>query len=77
MTTSTRRTPAARPRYRARTVLVFPTHEKDRARRLAGERCIVTEWTKILPGELVPDFLVECSPGIVAKGRVELVEDGD
>lgn len=62
---------AARPRYRALVTLVFPADADERRRRRAGESCLITAWAKVNPGELVPDALIEETPGLVSKGRVE------
>lgn len=73
--TPRRATRLARPRYVAAETLVYPKHEADARRRLAGER-VDCEWTKARPGDPVPDWLIDVSPGLVRKGRVTAREEG-
>lgn len=66
----------ARPRYVAAETLVYPTNEADARRRLNGE-AFEHSWSKALPGDPIPDWLVEVSPGIVSKGRAVLAPAGE
>lgn len=77
METPTPRRPAraARPRYRALVTLTWPATPEAAAARKAGNRD--HEWGKANPGDPVPDWVVEMSPGILSKGRVELIPAND
>lgn len=68
---TTRRPPrAARPQYRAVVQLTYPaTEELARRRREHGERDHA--WAKSNPGDPVPDWLLDVSPGLITKRRVE------
>lgn len=61
----------SRPRYRAVVLLTYPATEAAAEGRKAGQR--EHPWAKALPGDIVPDWVVRQSPGLLAKGRVEMV----
>lgn len=62
---------AARPRYRAVVTLTYPSTQEAAKARKTGTRD--HEWAKSLPGDPVPDWVIEMTPGLVTKGRVELM----
>ena len=64
---------AARPRYRALVTLTYPATEASARARKDGQRDHA--WAKSRPGDIVPDWVIAMSPGIVSKGRVELIHD--
>ena len=75
-TPAPRRARAAPPvqRYRALVTLTYPATEADAiARRDRGQRD--HPWAKANPGDVVPDWVIELSPGLFSKGRVELIHD--
>lgn len=61
-------------RYRALETLVYPATEVAARARLAGDKSECA-WAKSLPGDEVPAWLIEISPGVLSKGRAERVSD--
>ncbi len=64
---------AARPRYEATETLVYPATQEEAEARKAGNRDHA--WVKANPGDPVPDWLIEMSPGQLSKGRVKEIEN--
>lgn len=73
-----RRPPRAAPppQYRALELISYPATEAAARARLAGDQS-ECEWVKALPGDTVPAWLIDVSPGLFSKGRVEMFGDVD